>query len=305
MWFDGASIAGGNRVQAVQGALARSPAQVALRLANRRRLGVLAYHAVTDAAAFARQLDWLQEHASVIGLDALLRWRTDPLPRHPVLLTFDDGDRSVLDVAAPLLHERGLPAVAFVVAGLVDTDEPFWWVEVAQLGRRLGHPAVELRRAVLRLKQVPDQQRRQALADLRRRAGRLRTPQLTSEELRRLEASGVRVGNHSWSHACLDRCDDRSLRHEVQAAHRRLEEVLGHRPVAFAYPNGNHDERVVRCVRAAGYEVGFIFDHRLAEPTGDLLLTSRIRLDADAGIDRLRIMVSGLHPAIHRMRGRT
>ena len=34
-------------------------------------------------------------------------------------MTFDDGHRDVLDVAMPMLRERGIPAVAFAVAGLI------------------------------------------------------------------------------------------------------------------------------------------------------------------------------------------
>ncbi|HEY1634564.1 MAG TPA: polysaccharide deacetylase family protein [Acidimicrobiales bacterium] len=43
--------------------------------------------------------------------------RADRRPRRPIVLTFDDGYRSFLEVAAPLLEERGMRAVLFVVAG--------------------------------------------------------------------------------------------------------------------------------------------------------------------------------------------
>ncbi|HEY3700656.1 MAG TPA: polysaccharide deacetylase family protein, partial [Acidimicrobiales bacterium] len=43
--------------------------------------------------------------------------RGDQRPSRPIVLTFDDGYRSFLEVAAPLLEERGMRAVVFVVAG--------------------------------------------------------------------------------------------------------------------------------------------------------------------------------------------
>lgn len=38
-----------------------------------------------------------------------------PLPDHPVLITFDDGYTSNLELAAPILERYGLNAVIFVI----------------------------------------------------------------------------------------------------------------------------------------------------------------------------------------------
>ena len=42
-----------------------------------------------------------------------------PLPRRPVVITFDDGFRDCLRHAAPVLHAAGLRATMYVVAGLL------------------------------------------------------------------------------------------------------------------------------------------------------------------------------------------
>jgi peptidoglycan/xylan/chitin deacetylase (PgdA/CDA1 family) len=71
------------------------------------------------------------------------------LPRRPIVLTFDDGYRSVQDVAWPILARYGFRATVFVVAGLLggtnrwDTDEcqePL--LDAAQVGalHALGMP---------------------------------------------------------------------------------------------------------------------------------------------------------------------
>src|SRR5205814_4390262 len=101
---------------------------------TRAKLAILAYHGVDDATQFERQLDHLVGAANVVTLDqaidGLLGHR--PLPPRAVLITFDDGLRSVLELGLPLLRDRSLPSVAFVVVGLVDRDEPHWWTEVEQ-----------------------------------------------------------------------------------------------------------------------------------------------------------------------------
>ena len=40
-----------------------------------------------------------------------------PLPRKPVVITFDDGYLSFLDCAVPALKARGMVATVFLVAG--------------------------------------------------------------------------------------------------------------------------------------------------------------------------------------------
>lgn len=277
-------------------------------------MATLAYHGVDSAEAFSRHLDVLVEETHPVPLDDVadaLAGRA-ALPRRAVLVTFDDGYRNVLDVGMPLLAERGIPAVVFVVAGLLDRDEPFWWQEVEDLvsaggtSERTG--ATRAPRDVVRsLKAVPDGERRAALDELRATASRpaRRTTQLRTPELRLLESEGIAVGNHSLTHACLTRCNDEELAREVRESQEILTAALGRPPAAFAYPNGDCDDRVRRAVAAGGQQVGFLFDHRLTRfPPPDPLRLSRVRVDSTTTLDRFRTIISGLHPSLHHARGR-
>jgi peptidoglycan/xylan/chitin deacetylase (PgdA/CDA1 family) len=294
--------------------LRRSPAQLAFRRLAARRLTVLAYHGVDDPESFRRQLDHLVATARPVSLEEVVAAvaRRRRLPPRAVLVTFDDGHRSVLDAGLPLLRERGIPAVAFVVAGLLDTETPFWWTEVEQLLARGGRTTTDggLAPSVLvaRLKAAPDAERLAAIAELRRTASGPAppAPQLRRDELPLLEAAGIAVENHTWSHPCLPRCDDRKAAAEAHDAHRALRDALGREPRAFAYPNGDWDERTERALAAAGYAAGFLFDHRVnrAAP-GHPLRLSRVRVNSDTSLDRFAIILSGLHPALHHARGRS
>ena len=88
---------------------------------------VLAYHAVVQSApesdphclavladVFAAQMDELAASGRVVPLSDVVSGRAG---RGSVAITFDDGYRGVLEVAAPLLAERGLPATIFVPTG--------------------------------------------------------------------------------------------------------------------------------------------------------------------------------------------
>ena len=291
-------------------ALGSGPVSALARAVYPDAIAVLAYHAVPDADLFASHLDYLARACDVLPLDGLLDARKGATRRR-VVITFDDGDRTLFDVAMPLLVERGLPAVAFVLTGVLDSDMPFWWDEVAALSARGGKADVLGGRvglaAIRWLKTVPDTERRSAIEQLRASAGvvPVRHPQLATSELAVLEANGITIGNHTHTHPLLDQCESAVVEGEVREAHRRLTAALGHAPRAFAFPNGNYDERAVKVLDGLGYEALFGFDHRLtAVPLPDRTAISRVRVDADAPIHELRAIVGGAHPALHRLRQR-
>jgi peptidoglycan/xylan/chitin deacetylase (PgdA/CDA1 family) len=293
-------------------ALRWSPAQLLFRVRAARHLTVLAYHGIDDPDRFQQQLRYLVRTTRPVSLEqvAAAVAGTGTLPERATLLTFDDGARSLVESGLPLLRERGLPAVAFVVAGLLDSDRPFWWTEVERLagdgGRVQGLAGLAPAGLVRRLKQLPDGERLAAIEELRRTAAAPAppTPQLRRAELARLESAGVAVGNHTLTHPILPRCDDGKLETEVAGAHRALGDALGHPPATFAYPNGDWDARAERLLATLGYATAFLFDHRVSPRRPDhRLRISRVRVNSDTGLDRFAAIVSGLHPAVHHARG--
>ena len=285
----------------LEGAVARSPVAAGGRLSHRGHVSVIAYHGVRDPRAFRAQLTAIARFHSFISPNDLRAWLDGgSLPPNPVLLTFDDGERSVLDHAAPVLEEMSIDSLLFVVAGLVDSDTPFWWDEVADLA---PNGLAEVRR----LKTVPNAARLAAIAAMRERSEEagvhaMKAPQLTSAELRQLADVGFEVGNHSYDHPCLDRCDVAEAGGQVERAHLALTKQ-GFHPTAFAYPNGNLDTRVETTLGSLGYELGFLFDHRHTQ-RGRRLRLSRLRLDADASADRALAILSGVHGMVMRARRR-
>jgi peptidoglycan/xylan/chitin deacetylase (PgdA/CDA1 family) len=97
------------------------------------RVPVLMYHVLADPppgaawpqlyvspTAFAAQVEWLSQQGfeAVTLADVWRHWHErSPLPRRPVVITFDDGHRSVRSVALPILSQRGWPAVLNLKVG--------------------------------------------------------------------------------------------------------------------------------------------------------------------------------------------
>ncbi|MEO6185986.1 MAG: poly-beta-1,6-N-acetyl-D-glucosamine N-deacetylase PgaB [Steroidobacteraceae bacterium] len=94
------------------------------------KLTVLSYHEIADPdkalipeyavtpTMFVRQIDWLRNNGyHFVGVDDVLADQAgrSHLPEKAVLLTFDDGYRSVYDFAWPLLKMLRIPSVVAVV----------------------------------------------------------------------------------------------------------------------------------------------------------------------------------------------
>ena len=108
------------------------------------RIPVLTYHAVMPLEGrepvrgtvplrqFQKQMAWLCEHgfsSLTLGEAAgLLSGETSDAPRRPVVLTFDDGYRCVVEHALPVLERAGLTATLFVVTGAVGQTTG-WYVQ--------------------------------------------------------------------------------------------------------------------------------------------------------------------------------
>ncbi|MEU6657883.1 polysaccharide deacetylase family protein [Streptomyces sp. NPDC046821] len=289
--------------------LRRSPAQAWFRRRAAGRLAVLGYHGVEDPANFEAHLDLLQRRFVPVSLERVEEAAHGgrALPSRSVLVTFDDGDHTVHAHGLPLLAARGVPAVCFVIPGLVGTSAPFWWDETEHLVRNGGTthrvPPARPDLTVHTLKLLSERERQLALAELRATASAPCPPQrqLTAVQLRELEKGGVVVGNHTLTHPCLDRCGDDQVRREVLEAHDRLTELTGRPPTSFAYPNGNVDERAHRFLTQAGYRSGFLYNHRLADPGArHPLRLDRLVVSSRTSVVRLETILSGLRPALFR-----
>lgn len=175
---------------------------------------IVTYHAVADTRSpIAVTVDDLRAHLTglraagftFVSMDACAAWLSGEttLPARTVAVTFDDGYRSVVEHALPLLVEHRVPAMLYVIGGRVGGSNqwPGQWSAI----------------------------REQPLA--------------TVAELQAWTAAGLDVGNHSWTHPSLPGLSASELDDEVVASADRLEEALGVAVRHFAYPYGHFGAR--------------------------------------------------------------
>jgi peptidoglycan/xylan/chitin deacetylase (PgdA/CDA1 family) len=232
---------------------------------------VLCYHAVSDSwpAALSvtrRELEQQMQRLVRRGYVGATFHQavTDPPASRVVAVTFDDGYRSVGELAFPILAEAGFPATVFVTTDFVAADAPLSWPGIDQwLGGSHEHELMPL----------------------------------TWEELRRLHDAGWEVGSHTRSHPRLTALDDQALARELRGSRDCCEQLLGTACRSLAYPYGDVDARVVDAARAAGYEVAGTLPNRLGARLP--LAYPRIGVYRPDGELRFRAKIS---PAVRRAR---
>jgi peptidoglycan/xylan/chitin deacetylase (PgdA/CDA1 family) len=254
------------------------------------------------------------------------------LPARACVLTFDDGLRNNLDVAAPVLRALGLPASFYVVTDLVGTGEILWadraWLAFMRTAQRtvdasdlglgtlgLGGPAARVRaaRAALKvLKSLPSERKDLRLAELLARLGADPEPEpgcfalMDWDEVGRLAADpSFEVGAHGASHEILSRLPHDRVEHETRGAHEHLAREIGRAPTTFAYPNGrpqDHDARAHAALERAGVRYALTTEARRARPADAWWAVPR--LDVNSGLPwlRFRMLVEGTLGVLRRMR---
>jgi peptidoglycan/xylan/chitin deacetylase (PgdA/CDA1 family) len=272
--------------------------------------GLDRFNPMTDTlteSRFEAQVRWLAARTTVIGLDDLIDIKTGQKqsPSSAVVITFDDGFKDTLELAAPILTRHGLTAVVFASVQAVDQRRP---ILVDELTWRLSKPE-----ALLADEDLPDEIVRlcQGLdtTDIaaRHRAvteatwwlknldpayqavilGRLRAAApggqdyfdrlyLSWDDLGDLTDQGWEVGSHGLSHANLNFLSGDDLEAELVRSREMIADRLGRAVDTFCYPYGDYDERVRAATARAGYALAFSTRPGPSGPDDDPLALRRV-----------------------------
>jgi peptidoglycan/xylan/chitin deacetylase (PgdA/CDA1 family) len=186
---------------------------------------ILVYHWVHDAERrrFAEQLSALAREYEPVSLsDAVERLREGRVGGRELAITFDDGFRSGLANAAPLLAEHGFRACFFLLTELVGAPP--------ERAERICRERLHLERPL---------------------------EPLSWDDVERLLELGHEVGSHTRTHPELVALSHKVLEEEVSGSREELQRRLGRAPAHFAAPYGDRarfSAAISEAARAAGYE---------------------------------------------------
>lgn len=231
---------------------------------------------------FERQIRFLARHFDIVPAE-------DPSPRRAfgrrrVSITFDDGFRNNVEVAAPILRRYDAPATFFVCSRHAAEGEYLWISYFQALIRYFPERSFVFRETTFDMagagRAAAISKLWDTLAGLRPHptaiydAIRSELPPLeefvppgvledefagaTEEHLRDLAAGGLfRIGVHTVDHPLLTRCEPEEARRQIVENRDWIERVTGAPSAGIAYPNGDYDDRVVEICREAGLARGF------------------------------------------------
>ena len=320
---------------------------------HRSQISIVMLHATCDASASsvwqplrAQTSPADLEHAIValhsnghtfISLrDALdiLDGKREPVP-NAVVLSFDDGYRSNLHYAAPILRKHSVPAAFFVVARNSQERVPLWFDRLDYAIQHAKGNRITVRgetiectlngkddRAAVYAKIRFDAKRtirddRKMQAEMHRLAEQLEeisgrrlgeifendpwSSLMTMEEIRQLAADPLfEIGSHTMDHYRLDALDPQERARQLTQSREWVERVTGRRCEFLCFPNGNFNPEAVKAAASAGYRAALTNQAGLNVPGECGFALNRIAFPERASASEVCVKISGLWNAMEK-----
>lgn len=255
-----------------------------------KKLFILIYHRVldepdfmmpgeVDKQAFTWQMALLSRYFNVLPLgDALERLQSGTLPSRAVSITFDDGYADNYTHALPILKQFGFSATFFIASGYLNGGR-MWNDSVIEAIRAMPQPQLDLtaiqlgshdiatptqkatsaQRIIQKIKHLEPEQRLEYTRYIEQQAADLPDNlMLSTEQLVKLQQSGMEIGGHTVTHPILAKLDKNEATRELIENKMVLENILDTKLRYFAYPNGKPGQdylpEQVALIKESGYQ---------------------------------------------------
>lgn len=232
---------------------------------------------------FAAVLRTLKQTGTPVSMNDILNHRElgIPLPSRPFAVTFDDGFRNNLSVAAPVLVDEQVPATFYITTDFVERNRMSWIDRIEFAVEQCVQAEVQLPWGPRRFRE--NEARRAFLSEIRQvvkrdlmiDAEKLATDiqaqlgvaityssshpldqKLDWSEVRALAAEPLfTVGGHGHSHAILASLGQKDLECELDTGMRLLKEKAAVHGPHYSYPEGMpncYSARVIEALRQRG-----------------------------------------------------
>jgi peptidoglycan/xylan/chitin deacetylase (PgdA/CDA1 family) len=251
---------------------------------NRRQITILCYHSVTaqeppilddphklhiPASLFVKHLEYLKRNHNVISLDEFLAAMHEQreLPDYSVVLTFEDGQRNFLTVAAPHLKRLGMLATTFVITGYTS----------AAVTPSLNHKW-----------QPADDQ-----------------TFLSWPDVAELAQDGITFGSHTCTHPRLPELSVTEAEKELVDSREALSARVPQTQFALSYPYGQVSDEIMQLAREAGYSCAMTTMAGVNNRQSDLFALRRIVIAGDDDLPTFAARVAGITARVNNIRRRT
>jgi len=251
---------------------------------QKKKVTIILYHNLKPEQA-DKHFKILKSKYNIISLKDYIKKRKlgkDNLPSKSLIITFDDGYKSVYQLKS-ILKKYKIHVTIFLCSRIVGTNRHFWWDYDIDKNKREY------------LKNIPDKKRLEILRKLgfeeeKEFEDRQTLSKDEIEEMKNI----VDFQSHTMFHPILPNCNTERAYEEISQSKIDLENNYGLKIYALSYPNGNYSEREITIVKEAGYECAVTVDLGFNSKNTDLFRLKRICIDDVADVDELLVTVSGL-----------
>jgi hypothetical protein len=230
---------------------------------------IVVFHDVADATWFRTIVMCMRERYHIISPQDFTLSRFHPL-RINVLITFDDGYSSWVDVCAPILEEMNIKALFFINSGLIDVSTDSVSRERYVRDRLLLSP-----RAIL-----------------------------SWDGVKTLQGNGHTIGGHTVTHTRLSLLQEREQRDEILNDKDRIESHIGKTLTMFAYPFGqksDYTQVTERLMKESGYHYTYTTEGVFADLSRPYAL-SRLCLESNMSAIQMCTWIDGGYDIYQKMK---
>lgn len=209
---------------------------------------------------FIQDLEYLLKHFNPISVNEIIDCvkRNKPFPKNSFLITFDDGFQEIRTVIAPILEQKGVPAIFFINPSFVDNKELFYRLKVSLIinnlieNRELTKTISEVlgthagvKEVIHGLKKIHYQNKHKA-DEIAEAIGisfgeylKKYKPFVTEKQLEELIAMGFSIGGHSMDHPFYPSISPEEQVKQTLNSVIYLSERFGIKEKLFAFPHSD------------------------------------------------------------------
>ena len=230
----------------------------------------------TDALnCFETNLKFLKKHTNVVSFNDFMSGRLS-LAKTNVVITFDDGFKSWITQAVPILRNLALPATFFISSGFIglSKDDESAFIQSKLLLEHSHHQRG--------------------------------TGGLTHNDVKEIAKLGFTIGGHTLNHCNLSSIQDiAQLKNEIIEDKLRLEKITGVKINYFSYPLGayqNQNINITEVLKASGYRAAVITASGNNNPLTDPYHLYRELTGAGMSPAVFKARVSGNYDAVRSLK---
>ena len=208
----------------------------------------------------------------------LFHWVKSPENSRCCAITFDDGWKDNYDNAFPILKKYNVPATIFVSAGMVNTNNKFWFYKVEEIIKSsepneilkyfkdiMNIDSLNIARKADLSWIVVDNLKKYSMLTIDRIIDDVEKHYkimykhertlLNWDEIKEMSKYGIAFGSHGLNHAVFTELTDDILTDEVV----RSKQILKSKDIYYvpmmSFPNGTYNQNVISICEGNGYEV--------------------------------------------------